>query len=134
VERFTYLLLLLGWALPVIALHWAAGAAELRRHGRLLAIAIAVPTLYLAAADAIAISNGAWHISDDLTVGLRWRGLVFEEALFFLLTNVMVAQSVVLFRSRETRARVAGWLRRVARRDNRSAGRARSKRQPNSQR
>ena len=109
-EQYTYLALLLGWALPVIALHWLVGAPELRRHVRLLIPAIALPTLYLATADAIAISAGAWHISERLTMGLRWRGLVFEEALFFVLTNVMVAQSVVLFLEPEPRARVRRWL------------------------
>jgi lycopene cyclase domain-containing protein len=110
VEQFTYLGLLLGWALPVLTLHWLVGAPELRRHARVLIPAIVLPTLYLASADAIAISAGAWHISERLTLGLRWRGLVFEEALFFLLTNVMVAQSVVLFLEPEPRARVWRWL------------------------
>jgi 15-cis-phytoene synthase/lycopene beta-cyclase len=109
-EQYTYLALLLGWALPVIALHWLVGASELRGHARVLIPAIVLPTLYLATADAIAISAGAWHISDRLTVGLRWRGLVFEEALFFLLTNVMVAQTVVLFLVPQPRARVGRWL------------------------
>lgn len=109
-ERYTYLALLLGWAAPVLALHWLVGAPELRRHVRVLAPAILLPTVYLTAADAIAIGAGAWHISDRLTLGWRWHGLVFEEALFFLLTNTMVAQSVVLFLNPEPRARVRRWL------------------------
>jgi lycopene cyclase domain-containing protein len=119
-ERFTYLALLLVWALPVIALHWAVGAPELRRHARLLVIAIGVPTVYLVTADAIAIGSGAWHISNELTLGLRWNGLVFEEALFFLLTNVMVAQSILLFLAPEPRRRVQGWLKRIGARRGRS--------------
>lgn len=112
-ERFTYLALLLVWALPVVALHWAVGAAELRRRARILAAAVLLPTLYLAFADAVAIGSGAWHISDRLTLGVRWRGLVFEEVLFFFLTNLMVAQSVILFLSPATRARALRLVRRV---------------------
>jgi hypothetical protein len=76
-------------------------------------VAVALPTVYLCVADATAISAGAWHISDRLTLGVRWHGLVLEEALFFLLTNIMVAQSVVLFLAPEPRARVQRWLQRV---------------------
>src|SRR5437588_472349 len=97
VERFTYLTLLAVWALPVVGLHWLVGARTLRRHWRVLVLAVGIPSAYLSAADGIAISAGAWHISDRLTLGLRWHGLVLEEALFFLLTNLMVAQSVILF-------------------------------------
>lgn len=109
--RFTYLALLLVWALPVLALHWAVGAPELRRHARLLLAAVLLPSVYLAVADGIAITAGAWHISDRLTLGVRWRGFVLEEALFFLLTNLMVAQSVVLFLAPEPGERVRRWLR-----------------------
>jgi lycopene cyclase domain-containing protein len=113
VERFTYLALLVVWALPVLGLHWLVGAPELRRHRRVLIPSIVIPTVYLAGADAIAISAGAWHISDTLTLGLRWHGLVFEEVLFFLLTNTMVAQSIVLFLAPEPRARIRRWLMRL---------------------
>lgn len=105
-ERFTYLLLLIAWAGPVLALHWAVGAPELRRRARLLAVAVVVPTIYLTAADSIAIESGIWQISERYSLGLRWRGLVVEEALFFLLTNTLVAQSIILFLSPEVRARM----------------------------
>lgn len=116
-ERFTYLLLLLPWALPVIALHWWVGAEELRAHRRVLVIAVLVPTVYLAAADALAVAGGAWHISSGLTLGLRVGGWVFEETLFFLLTNIMVAQSVILFLEPGPRLRVIALSRRVLHRN-----------------
>ncbi len=121
-ERFIYLTLLLVWAVPVIALHRAVGAPDLRRRARTLIVAVVVPTAYLAIADAVAISSGAWHISNRLTLGVRWRGLVLEEALFFLLTNVMVAQSVILFLTPKVRARALRLVRRVVRRASRPGG------------
>jgi lycopene cyclase domain-containing protein len=112
-ERFTYLALLVGWAGPVIALHWLVGAPELIRHRRLLAVAIAVPTVYLTTADAIAIGSGVWAISEELTIGLRAGSLVFEEAFFFFLTSVMVSQSTVLFLSASARERALRMARRL---------------------
>ena len=115
-ERLTYMALLLGWALPVIGLHWLVGARELLARRRLLAVAIAVPTVYLTLADAAAIGSGVWSISEELTLGWRLGSLVFEEAVFFFLTNVMVAQSVLLFLSPTARARAWALARRLARR------------------
>lgn len=115
-ERFTYLLLLLGWASPVIALHWLVGAPELRARRRLLAVAVLLPTVYLTLADALAIGAGVWSISDQLTLGWRAGSLVFEEALFFFLTNVLVAQSIILFLSPSARERARAILLRGLRR------------------
>jgi|SRR5215204_878274 len=111
-DRFVYLALLLGWALPVIALHWLIGAAELRARWRLLVVAIVMPSLYLAIADSVAIGTGVWSISEELTIGWRVGGLVFEEVVFFLLTNILVAQSVILFLAPSARQRAARLVRR----------------------
>lgn len=105
IEHLTYLALLFGWALPVIGLHWMVGAPELKAHRRVLLIGVLVPTTYLSLADAAAIGSGVWEISRELTVGVRIGGLVLEEIIFFFLTNVMVAQSMILFLSPSARRR-----------------------------
>lgn len=115
-ERYTYLALLIGWAAPVIALHWIIGAPELRVRLRLLAVAVIVPTVYLSLADAVAIGSGVWSISEELTVGVRVRSLVLEEVLFFFLTNVLVAQSIILFLSPSARERADRMMRTLLRR------------------
>lgn len=117
--HLTYLALLAGWAAPVIALHWIVGARALRARLRLLAVAVIVPTAYLSLADAAAIGSGIWSISEQLTIGVRVGSLVFEEVVFFFLTNVMVAQSIVLFLSPSARARAWRLGRRMLRRDKR---------------
>jgi hypothetical protein len=48
-------------------------------------------------ADRIAIGNGIWHIAESYTTGLNLFGLPFEEATFFLVTNVLITQGVLLF-------------------------------------
>jgi hypothetical protein len=47
--------------------------------------------------DAIAIKDGAWHVSSSSTVGVILFGLPLEEATFFLLVNLLIVNSLVLF-------------------------------------
>lgn len=102
----TYLLFLLGWAGPVLVLHWLAGGPELRKRWRALALATLLSTLYLSAADRFALGSGIWRISPDRSLGVFLFGLPLEEFLFFLITNLMVAQSIVLLATPELNLRV----------------------------
>ncbi len=95
-EAGTYLGLITTWALPVIALQWAFGGDLLVRRWRLVAVGVALPTLYLWLADRLAIGWSIWWISPEYTVGWRPLGLPIEEALFFLVTNVLVTFGLVL--------------------------------------
>jgi lycopene cyclase domain-containing protein len=93
----TYLGLILVWAGPVAAAQWALGHRAIRRRVRSILLAVTAATLYLCIADGIAIGQGIWHISPHTSTGLLIFGLPVEEAVFFLLTNVLVAQGLVLF-------------------------------------
>jgi lycopene beta-cyclase len=95
--RGLYLGLILVWAAPVLAAQWLFVAPGVVRAPRLFAVAVAVPTLYLWVADRIAIGAGIWSISPEYTTGLHLLGLPVEEALFFLVTNLLVVQGVLLF-------------------------------------
>jgi len=85
------------WAGPVLAIQWGFGWTHLWRARRTVAVAIAVPTLYLWVADWTAISLGLWTISETYTIGIAPFGFPFEEAFFFLITNVFVVQGFVLY-------------------------------------
>ncbi len=91
-----YLALILVWACPLLAVQWAYGGHHLWRLRRIWALAVGVPTLYLWVADRIALALGIWHISDTFTVGWHLFGLPIEEALFFLVTNLLVVQGLML--------------------------------------
>ncbi len=95
-EPGTYLGLIVIWAFPVIALQWAFGGDLIMRRWRLVAIAVTLPTLYLWLADRLAIGWSIWWISPEYTIGVRPLGLPVEEALFFLVTNVLVVFGLVL--------------------------------------
>jgi lycopene cyclase domain-containing protein len=94
-----YLGTLLLWAAPVLAIQWAFGWPYLWARRRVVALAVAVPTLYLWVADRVALALGVWELSPDLTTGyaVPLLGLPVEEAAFFLLTNVFVVQGLVLW-------------------------------------
>jgi lycopene cyclase domain-containing protein len=98
--QLTYLTFELLWALPVIALQWAVGRRVLWEHRRILLVAVALATLYLSVADSVAIDQGIWTLHAPRIVGVKLGDLPIEEILFFLLTNAMVVQSVVLVNSR----------------------------------
>lgn len=92
-----YLGAILVWACPVVALQWGVGTNYLLRTWRRWGLAVAVPTVYLWFADRVAIGLGIWTISDDHSTGVDLLGLPIEEAVFFLVTNLLLVQGMVLF-------------------------------------
>ncbi len=94
--RWTYMGLIVAWAFPVLALMWAMGGHLIWARRRLMLWAVVPMTLYLWVADRIAIGLGIWHITDATRTGVDLLGLPIEEALFFLVTNLLVAQGLVM--------------------------------------
>lgn len=93
----TYMGMILSWAAPVLAAQWALSAGRIAAAPRAFALGIAVPTLYLWVADAIAIRLGIWHISETQTLGFKLGWLPLEEATFFLATTLLCVQGLMLF-------------------------------------
>ena len=61
-------------------------------------IPIALPTLYLWIVDTLALRRGTWVIESGTKLNWHlWDGLDIEEALFFLLTNVLIVFGLVAF-------------------------------------
>jgi lycopene beta-cyclase len=103
----TYLGLILVWAAPPLAGQWAYAGREIAARMRAWAFAVGVPTLYLWIADAVAIRQGVWAISERYTLGPSLAGLPLEEAVFFLVTNLLVVQGLMLFLYAPAHARAA---------------------------
>jgi len=92
-----YLGLILAWAPPVLAaLSWI-GAHKIWDERKRVALSIAIPSLYLWLADWYAIRDGIWHITDATRTGLELFGLPVEEALFFVVTNMLCIFGLALF-------------------------------------
>ncbi len=94
---YRYLAMILVWAAPVLALHWAVGGDQLVRNWRVALAGIIPPTLYLGVVDRFAIGAGVWHITTATSTQIMVFGLPIEELIFFAVTNIMVVQGLLLF-------------------------------------
>ncbi len=110
----TYLGLELVWALPPLALQVAFGGDLLWRRRWLVLAGFLPLTVYLSAADSLAITMGTWTINPDQSLGILLGGVLpIEEAVFFLLTNLLVTFGTVLIWTPESRTRALSWSRHV---------------------
>lgn len=91
-----YLMYELAWALPVIAVQWAAAWRELWRWRRLLVVAVLLSTVYLGACDAFALGHGIWRVDPARVLGVYAGALPLEELVFYFVTNIMAAQGFVM--------------------------------------
>jgi len=111
-QPFTYLALILSWALIPVLIQVAVGGDVLFGHWRMLAVGVLPPTLYLWLADAIAIRSGTWIISPQQTTGIMLVNLPIEEMVFFFMTNLLIVNGMILIFSPVIRERVkVGWSR-----------------------
>lgn len=94
-ESGTYMGLILIWSAPILLLLWLYAGPLIVRCRPAVLPSILLPTLYLWFADRTAIDAGTWTISDRYTLGAAPLGLPVEEAMFFLVTNVMVVFGLV---------------------------------------
>jgi lycopene cyclase domain-containing protein len=102
----TYLALELVWAIPPILLQLIFGMDILWRNRRLVLAAILPVTVYLSAADALAIGFGTWTINPARSLGILLGGVLpLEEFVFFLLTNTLVIFGLVLLLAPESQVR-----------------------------
>ena len=89
-DHLLYVGLILSWSAPILAGMCWIGFLKVRPYRAAMALGIALPTLYLWVADRTAIALGIWDIADRYSLGWDPLGLPVEEALFFLVTNVLV--------------------------------------------
>lgn len=92
-----YLGLILSWAMPVVLLQFIIGGQHILKNMKTFLLCVLTPTLYLWYADLYAIKDGIWSISEKYTLGYNMSGLPIEEMIFFLITNIMVVQGLLLF-------------------------------------
>jgi lycopene cyclase domain-containing protein len=97
-RRWRYARHLFFWFAPLVLLQWILEPNVLAACSGLLAgVTIAIGTYYTWA-DTIAVRSGIWKLDETQITGARLPGgLPWEEAAFFYLTTLLVAQSAVLF-------------------------------------
>jgi lycopene cyclase domain-containing protein len=101
----TYLGLILVWAGPMLTFLWLYGGEHIQRAGKAALATVAASTVYLCLADRMAIGLGIWLISPEHTLGIDIFGLPLEEAVFFLMTNILVVSGLALMMESDALAR-----------------------------
>jgi lycopene cyclase domain-containing protein len=128
-DSWTYLSIILFWALPPIILQTLFGADILWHYRKLVIWSIVVPGIYLSLMDIVALKETTWSISPSQTTGILFFGILpLEEVLFFFITNVLITLGMTLLlatvsqeRFAELKKQVQAYLeRRRARRERRA--------------
>lgn len=95
----TYLGLILAWACPFALFTWSlAGEFILAMPKKCTLIPIIAPTVYLWVVDELSLRNGIWTIEGGTKMGIQLFGsLEIEEAVFFLITNILIVFGIAAF-------------------------------------
>jgi lycopene cyclase domain-containing protein len=108
--EWTYLSIILFWALPAIFPQILFGADILWHYRKLVFTAIFVPGLYLSLMDILALTDTTWSISKEQTLGILFVDILpLEEVLFFFITNVLIGFGMTLMLSTLGRKRFEDW-------------------------
>ena len=106
---WTYLSIILFWALPPIIIQIVFGADILWHYRRLVFWGIAVPGMYLSLMDIVALTDTTWSISPSQTTGVLFFGILpIEEVIFFFITNVLITFGMTLLLANVSQERLAG--------------------------
>ncbi len=110
--HWTYLVLEVIWAVPIIVMQWLLGLDLMIRRWKVWLPGILIPSLYLSFADSFAINGHTWTINPDFSLNIFLPlGVPLEELIFFVLTNTLVVQGLILLAMPGVRARVRRLLR-----------------------
>ncbi|HEX2995201.1 MAG TPA: lycopene cyclase domain-containing protein [Anaerolineales bacterium] len=106
--EWTYLSIILFWALPPILLQVLFGADILWHYRKLVIWSILVPSIYLSLTDILALTDTTWSISPSQTTGILFFGILpLEEVLFFFITNVLITFGITLLLAHVSQERLA---------------------------
>jgi len=95
--KWTYLSIILFWALPAILPQLLFGADILWFFRKLVFWAIMVPGMYLSLMDIVALKDTTWSISPTQTTGILFFGILpLEEVVFFFITNILITFGITL--------------------------------------
>jgi lycopene cyclase domain-containing protein len=115
--NWTYLSIILCWALPPIIVQILFGADILWHYRKLVFWSVSVPGMYLSLMDIVALKNTTWSISPSQTTGILFFGtLPLEEVIFFFITNILLTFGMTLLlaivsqeRAVEIRSQIRAW-------------------------
>ncbi len=105
--RWTYLLLIVIWAGPIVLIQWLLGLDLMFRRWKVWIPGVLIPTAYLIVIDSVALGSKTWTINPQQSLGVFLPfGVPIEEGVFFLMTNTLVVQGLILLSMPGVLARV----------------------------
>ena len=112
--EWTYLSIILFWALPPIIIQILFGADILWHHRKLVFWSIFIPGMYLSLMDIVALKDTTWSISPSQTTGIVFFGILpLEEVVFFFVTNILITFGMTLLLANASQERFAGIKRQI---------------------
>ncbi len=106
--KWTYLSIILFWALPAIIVQSLFGADILWHFRKLVFWGSFVPAMYLSLMDIVALRETTWSISPGQTTGFLFFGILpLEEVLFFFITNLLITCGMTLLLAHVSQERFA---------------------------
>lgn len=106
--NWTYLSIILFWALPPVILQILFGADILWHYRKLVFWSIFLPGTYLSLMDILALKDGTWSISPSQTTGILFFGILpLEEIVFFFVTNILLTFGMTLLLANVSQERFA---------------------------
>jgi len=95
----TYIGLILVWSCPVLVLIWSVAGYHILALPTISSLGpIILSTAYLWILDSFALRKGTWVIEHGTKLDIQlWSNFDLEEALFFLITNILVVSGQIAF-------------------------------------
>lgn len=111
----TYLSLILAWSMPPMILQSVFGADILWHYRKLVILTVLPVFLFISAADSMAIHSGTWTINPAQSLNFFIGALPVEEAIFFLVTAMMISFGMTLCVASAGQSRWRDWVERLSR-------------------
>lgn len=96
-ERWNYLIHLVGWSAPIFAGQWILAHQAFRRNLTAVFLPALIGGTFFSVIDSVAVHAGIWFFDPKQILGVFIGPLPLEEVLFFFLTSWLVSQSLVMF-------------------------------------
>ena len=107
-SEWTYLSIILFWALPPIIIQMLFGADILWHYRKLVSLSFFIPGVYLSLVDIPALKDTTWSISPTQTTGVLFFGILpLEEVVFFFVTNILITFGMTLLLANVSQQRFA---------------------------
>ena len=94
--NWNYLFHLFSWSGFFVLIQLVFGWKKITENLKLIYVPTLIMTVYFSLADSVSIGNGIWTFDPAQTIGTKVGNVPLEEILFFLMTNLLITEAMVL--------------------------------------